>query len=104
MLRRKLSTCLMGAAVVIAAPDGAVSANPVPVPPFQSVSSVGARLRDRPGCDDRGSLNVWRYGEPSLDDLLNDPIVHLLMKRDGVSRDFLESLVRSVQCNLTGPS
>jgi hypothetical protein len=26
----------------------------------------------------------WRYGEPYLSDVMNDPLVHLVMKRDGL--------------------
>lgn len=26
----------------------------------------------------------WRYGEPLLSDVMNDPLVHLVMKRDGL--------------------
>ena len=31
--------------------------------------------------------------EPSLDQILNDPIVHLLMARDGVQADTLRALL-----------
>lgn len=29
--------------------------------------------------------NVWLYGEPSVDDLLRDPIVHILMRHDRIT-------------------
>jgi len=38
----------------------------------------------------------WRYGEPALDDLLSDPIVLALMRRDRVERQFLRNLIRNV--------
>ena len=31
-------------------------------------------------------------GEPSLDDVLREPVIKLLMARDGVSRDDIETL------------
>jgi hypothetical protein len=102
MLRRKLSTCLMGAAVVLTTPDGQASATAAPTPALQS--TVSDRLQDRSGCSDQSGRNAWRYGEPTLGDMLDDPILHLLMKRDGVSREFLENLVRAAQCGMTGTS
>lgn len=29
--------------------------------------------------------NKWLYGEPRLDDALNDPVVHRVMQRDGIT-------------------
>ena len=34
----------------------------------------------------------WLSGEPSLDDMLKDPIVRLLMKRDGLSEDTVRAV------------
>jgi hypothetical protein len=31
-------------------------------------------------------------GEPSLDDVLREPVIKLLMARDGISRDDIETL------------
>jgi hypothetical protein len=31
----------------------------------------------------------WLVGEPTLDDALSDPVVHAILKRDGVSVDGL---------------
>ena len=37
---------------------------------------------------------MYRYHqEPKLSDLLNDPILHLLLKRDGVSLEELQKLI-----------
>lgn len=38
--------------------------------------------------------------EVSLREMLDDPIVHLLMARDGVSREEIEALVRSLRQRL----
>jgi hypothetical protein len=35
--------------------------------------------------------------EPALSEVLNDPIVHLLMGRDGVTREALELLIQKVR-------
>lgn len=35
--------------------------------------------------------------EPALSEVLNDPIVHLLMARDGVTREALELLIQQVR-------
>lgn len=40
------------------------------------------------------------FGEPHLDDLLADPIVQLLMRRDGVDRQEVEEMVGNL--NLCG--
>lgn len=34
----------------------------------------------------------FRFREPTLIELLNDPIVHLVMKADGVSREYIIDL------------
>lgn len=93
MLRKKLSTCLMGAAVAIAAPNGVAAANPLP--PLRIQSTASGRLQDRVPCSERGDRNVWRYGEPDIGDVLDDPIVQSLMKRDGVTRAFLMDLLKT---------
>ena len=36
----------------------------------------------------------WLSGEPNLDDMLKDPIVRLLMKRDGLSEDMVRRVFR----------
>jgi hypothetical protein len=42
----------------------------------------------------------WLHGEPSLDDVLADPIVHALMQRDGVDPHDLKALIEDVRCAL----
>ncbi len=39
----------------------------------------------------------WRYGEPSLSEVMGDPIVHQLMSRDGLVPDEVWPLVREAQ-------
>jgi hypothetical protein len=42
------------------------------------------------------SLNtMFRSAEPPVDEMLADPLVHLVMKRDGVSR---EEILRVLRC------
>ncbi len=36
----------------------------------------------------------WLSGEPSLDDMLKDPIVRLVMKRDGLSEDAVRAVFK----------
>lgn len=41
----------------------------------------------------RSVRDPWRSGEPALADLMADPIVHLLMRRDGLTVDEVWPLV-----------
>lgn len=38
--------------------------------------------------------------EPTLDELLRDPIVHLVMRRDGINEDTVRRFVREAALNL----
>ena len=40
--------------------------------------------------------NVWMYGEPTLDDVLDDPVVHLLMRRDGIGEAEVRAAIAPV--------
>ncbi|EWY36813.1 hypothetical protein N825_23405 [Skermanella stibiiresistens SB22] len=42
-------------------------------------------------------MTCSQRNEPSLDDLLNDPIVQLLMRRDAVERDKLEAMIARIR-------
>lgn len=33
----------------------------------------------------RQSRNPWRTGEPSLGEIMHDPLIHLVMARDGLT-------------------
>ena len=38
----------------------------------------------------------WMQGEPSLTDVLADPVVHAMMRRDNVDPDSLRALLRRI--------
>lgn len=42
------------------------------------------------------SPTVFRAPEPPITEMLADPLVHLVMKRDGVSREEILRVLRSV--------
>ena len=42
--------------------------------------------------------------EPTLDDLLRDPIVHLLMRRDGTDEETVRRIAREAALRLYGPA
>lgn len=42
----------------------------------------------------------WTHGEPNLREILHDDVVLAVMNRDGVSRQQLDELIRSVQRQL----
>lgn len=42
----------------------------------------------------------WTHGEPKLREILHDDVVLAVMKRDGVSPQELDELIRSVQRQL----
>jgi hypothetical protein len=44
----------------------------------------------------------WTNGEPNLRDVLHDDVVLAVMNRDGVSRQELDALIRSVLRELEG--
>jgi hypothetical protein len=41
-------------------------------------------------------------GEPPLRDVLEDPVVHAVMRRDGVTRELLEAVIEQARCRLAG--
>lgn len=48
----------------------------------------------------RRATDPWRHGEPSLADVMSDPIVHLLMRRDGLVAEQVWPVVREAQARL----
>ncbi len=44
----------------------------------------------------------WRFAgeEPALDELLADPLLHLVMKRDGVSEAALQAVIEAARVKL----
>ena len=47
---------------------------------------------------------LWLSGEPSLDDMLKDPIVRILMKRDGLSEEMVRAVFRDAARRLRARS
>jgi hypothetical protein len=50
----------------------------------------------------RGNTMRWLHGEPTLEDVLSDPTVHVLMERDDVDPDDLRALLENVRTTLEG--
>jgi hypothetical protein len=53
--------------------------------------------------DSRPSGNRWRRrldGEPSIQELLDDPVIEAVMARDGVGRPELEHLIAEMRIRL----
>lgn len=48
----------------------------------------------------RRAGDPWRHGEPALAEVMGDPIVHLLMRRDGLGVDQVWPVVREAQSRL----
>ncbi len=46
---------------------------------------------------------IWAHAgpEPELDDMLADPIVHLVLKRDGLTRDDVVAVMRQARFKIT---
>ena len=52
----------------------------------------------RPASAAKSTPSGWRnrlHGEPSLAELLDDPVLHLLMRRDGVSENAIRALAEN---------
>ena len=94
-----MRTWLIGAAVTLATPEGALRAetnSPIDKIGGSGESTVeggllSTRLKKRP---------LTLVGEPMLDDLLTDPICLALMRRDGVTPDKLKPLFASLRAEL----
>jgi hypothetical protein len=50
----------------------------------------------------QGDAMSWRHREPTLDEMLSDPIVRSLMRADGVDRMGLEIMVRHIAAEQAG--
>lgn len=48
-----------------------------------------------------GPASAWIYGEPGIDDLLNDPLVGLVLRRDGLNRQDLRTAVAAGRARLS---
>ena len=47
---------------------------------------------------------LWLSGEPSLDDMLADPIVRILMEHDGLSEDMVRAVFQDAARRLRARS
>ncbi len=98
MWRKLMHAWLIGAAVTLAAPEGALRAetnSPSDKIAENSESDAGSRLA---GSESGKGLQVFNgAGEPRLGELLADPICQALMRCDGVTPHSLATLVDSVQ-------
>ena len=100
MWQKLMRTWLIGAAVTLATPEGALRAETNS--PIDTIGGSGERTVE-------GSLMSVKLkkhpltlvGEPKLEDLLTDPICLALMRRDGVTPDKLKPLFASLRTGLT---
>ena len=60
-----------------------------------------SKLRDipPPRAGDRGP---WRHGEPTLAEVMADPLVHLVMKRDRLAADDVWPVLNQARARLEG--
>ncbi len=96
MWQKLMRTWLIGAAVTMATPEGALRAetnNPSDKIAGSSERSAETHLA---AADTRKIARTYN-DEPALSELLADPICHALMKCDGVTPDSLATLIDSWQ-------
>jgi hypothetical protein len=64
-------------------------------------ASIGPSTRD-PDFRPKGQLGreSYLYGEPSLRELLDDPVLHVLMLRDRITREEIIGLTISIRLAL----
>ena len=62
--------------------------------------SVSQRIFPGPQLISTRRFDSWRHGEPSLSEVMADPIVHLVMRRDGLVADQVWPVVREAQSRL----
>ena len=48
-----------------------------------------------------GPASAWIHGEPGVDDLVDDPLVGLVLRRDGLNRQDLRSAVATGRARLS---
>jgi|GEM_PF-3443897 len=61
------------------------------------ISLAGQRPNQRNQGGTHGGWNRRTTGEPQLSELLDDPVLHLMMHSDAVSQDSLLRLIQQVQ-------
>lgn len=62
--------------------------------------SVRIPRRRRTVVIDRAARKRFQFVEPSLDELLNDPMIEALMARDGINRATVHSVIDSARQRL----
>jgi hypothetical protein len=94
MWQKLMRTWLIGAAVTLATPEGTMRAE----------SNIPNDKIAESGESDTGNRPMTVYaGEPSLGELLADPICQALMHRDGVTSDNLSALISDMQAGQRYP-
>lgn len=98
MWQKLMRTWLIGAAVTLATPEGALRAETNH--PADAVTGT-ERTTEDPMTAPLGRKDPYAGNEePPLAELLADPICHALMRLDGIDRDTLETLIASWQDTL----
>ena len=49
-------------------------------------------------------MRRWLTGEPTLGEMLADPVIQLVMRRDRVDPDNLQALLRDISTRLPNPA
>jgi hypothetical protein len=82
-------------AMALAAPDGVVRADTI------TPSEDGMANTESDAGHDLvlyvGDRKEWRHQEPRISDVLADPIVYLLMRSDGVTKESVVTLLNTVR-------
>lgn len=95
MWQKLMRTWLIGAAVTLAAPEGALRAE-TNVNPNDNITGNSDRdARDFLASTETRKSTPLYNGEPSLDELMADPICQALMRRDGVTPHSLTTIIDS---------
>ncbi len=63
-----------------------------------ATQAEGWRMEEQVG----DQWDAWLNGEPNVEDMLADPIVHLVMRRDGITIETMRAAVRAVRARLNG--
>ena len=61
------------------------------------------RVSPGPQLVTKWAFDPWRHGEPTVEEVMSDPIVHLLMRRDGLVADQVWPVVLEAQSRLGRP-
>lgn len=102
MWQELMRTWLIGAAVTMATPDGALRADQDK--PADAVAGTERNnTEDQLAMPRRSQADLYSCNEePPVEELLADPVCHALMRYDGVSRETLTSMVDDWRTMLDG--